>query len=158
MALVEPQNRYGPQAFAQLTLRDQADIACMKTHIRRVLVVLAVVAVTVLAGGGSASAADCQRCRGPYGGKTMPCDETGCGPRYWGAYCDEPNCPDPCNCRNEWCGGGFKSPSLDLLAPWQMPPGKGFWSPEQCGYATGECHTCGPGGWMHHLKPAWWRH
>ncbi len=100
------------------------------------------------------SAGECNACRGPYGGKTPPCDDTGCGPRYWGAFCDEPFRPDPCNCRNEWAGGCFQSPSLDLLAPWQMPPGKGFWSPKQCGYATEHtCQTCGPRGWLSFWKP-----
>ncbi len=105
----------------------------------------------------SATAGECRKCKGPYGGKTSPCGDTGCGPRYWGAFCDEPFHPDPCNCRNEWAGGCFQSPSLDLLAPWQMPPGKGFWSPKQCGYTTEcACHTCGPRGWLHCLKPRYW--
>ena len=126
---------------------------CMNTSMLRIVMLLSLLA----AGIGSATAGDCRACRGPYGDKTMPCEDTGCGPRYWGAVFEEPNCPDPCNCRNEWVGGGFKAPSLDLLAPWQMPPGKGFWSPEQCGYATeGHCQTCGPRGWLHACKPRWW--
>lgn len=133
----------------------------MKTSAQqRIVLGIVLVALLICSLGqfvSTASAGECRKCKGPYGGKTSPCGDTGCGPRYWGAFCDEPFSPDPCNCRNEWAGGCFQSPSLDLLAPWQMPPGKGFWSPKQCGYATEcACQTCGPKGLLHCFKPRYW--
>ena len=75
----------------------------------------------------SANAGECSKCKGPYGGKTSPCGDTGCGPRYWGALCDEPFHPDPCNCRNKWTGGCSQSPSLDLTRTMADDlQGKGF--------------------------------
>jgi hypothetical protein len=83
----------------------------------------------------------CRTCAPGYGG--MPYGNTGCGPRYWNARHDEPNCPDPCDACNRWrsCNGVTQGP--DMLAPWQMPPGRGFMTAEQVGYDTRPwCHEC----------------
>ncbi|MEO1993284.1 MAG: hypothetical protein ABGW78_15195 [Pirellulales bacterium] len=82
------------------------------------------------------SPCDCGAACGPYG-------NTGCGPRYWGAVPEEGRCPDPCDKCNRWrtCYGSM--PGSDLLAPWQMPPGRGFMPPEYLGYDTrSACHRC----------------
>lgn len=82
---------------------------------------------------------------------------SGCGPRYFGARHDEPACPDPCDCRARWvdCHGNRQQP--DLLAPWQMTPGRGFQPPEHFGWIPDQnCEACGhqargwPFGWH------WW--
>ena len=157
VALAKPENRYQRLAFARPHHRKSTDILSMKTTTQRLTVLCVILTGLFGLALQVAAAGECRACRGPYGGKTTPCGETGCGPRYWGAFWDEPNCPDPCDCRNEWRGGQFKSPSLDLLAPWQLPPGKGFWTPEQCGYATeGHCHSCGHGWCPRWLTPRWW--
>ncbi|MCX7416060.1 MAG: hypothetical protein NTY25_06180, partial [Planctomycetia bacterium] len=78
-------------------------------------------------------------------GVESPCGDTGCGPRYRGAVHEEPNCPDPCDACNRWrgCNGAREMP--DMLAPWQLPPGRGFQSPAQTGYAVGgPCPECRP--------------
>jgi len=155
--LAKPQNWYERLAFAKPHQPKLADTFPMRTSIQRLTASCGALACLIGLTMQLAAAGECRACRGPYGGKTMPCEDTGCGPRYWGAFWDEPNCPDPCDCRNQWRKGQFKSPSLDLLAPWQMPPGKGFWTPEQCGYATeGHCHSCGHGWCPNWLKPSWW--
>ena len=161
-ALEKPQNRYQRSAFARPQWCPLVDTSCMNSNTRQLLLRFALMA-GFSAGGVFSQAADgCRHCvnQGALsGGQKTACGETGCGPRYWGAFWDEPNCPDPCDCRNQWRGGQFKSPSLDLLARWQLPPGKGFRSPEQCGYATeGHCHSCGHGWWPHWLTPGGWFH
>jgi hypothetical protein len=67
-----------------------------------------------------------------------------CGPRYCGARHDEPNRPDPCDCRARWvdCHGNRQPP--DLQSPWQMPPGRGFQPAEHLGWLPEQdCETCG---------------
>ena len=69
------------------------------------------------------------------------------GPRYWGAVHDEPWCPDPCDLCGRWRGCHGTPPKLEKFAPWQLPPGRGFMSGADVGYAApncGECQTCGP--------------
>jgi hypothetical protein len=68
---------------------------------------------------------------------------TGCGPRYWGAYHSEPLRCDPCDACNRWTGycGGHQMP--DMLAPWQLPPCRGFRSPAEVGYGpVNVCRGC----------------
>jgi hypothetical protein len=101
----------------------------------------------------SASAGDfCATCRPPRGcrpsawGMEPPCGDTGCGPRYWGPCHDDPCPPDPCDGCNRWfgCNGARQGP--DLLAPWQLTPGRGFMPPETQGYiAPDPCSTCTTG-------------
>jgi hypothetical protein len=87
----------------------------------------------------------CHGCRATAGGMTMPCGDTGCGPRYWGAK-HEQSRPDPCDACNRWrgCNGAREMP--EQLAPWQLPPGRGFQPAEALGYRVGPCRTCGPSG------------
>lgn len=68
---------------------------------------------------------------------------TGCGPRYWGAYHSEPLRCDPCDACNRWRGycGGHEMP--EKLAPWQLPPCRGFRSPAEVGYGpVNVCRGC----------------
>ena len=106
---------------------------------RNWLAVFVVVAACVPAGAIAAGHA-CRGCRGA----TTPCGDTGCGPRYHGAVHEEPNTPDPCDACNRWRGCNGVRQSADMLAPWQLPPGRGFQSPEQVGWWGGPCRTCGP--------------
>ncbi len=83
----------------------------------------------------------CPSCGCGAGGS--PYGNTGCGPRYWGAVPDEGWCPDPCDRCARWRGCPSGMPGLDMLAPWQLPPGRGFMRPEQVGYDTRRsCDPC----------------
>jgi len=119
---------------------------------RRLACTSAVLSVVVLLLAGparSASAWPCRDCgpqpgflRSPLG-ETTPCGSQGCGPRYWGPRSEEPCGPDPCSNCNRWqdCNGVSRGP--DLLAPWQLPPGRGFMSPAEVGYVTeNPCDDC----------------
>ncbi len=88
---------------------------------------------------------NCGPCGGA-GGAVTPYGDTGCGPRYCGAKHDEPWTPDPCDTCNRWrgCNGAYERP--DMLAPWQLPPGRGFQTAADVGYAGngggGPCLEC----------------
>jgi hypothetical protein len=41
-----------------------------------------------------------------------------------------------------WAAG--HSDFQNMLAPWQLPPGRGFQTAEQMGWRSGPCTTCGP--------------
>jgi hypothetical protein len=84
-------------------------------------------------------------CHCTAGGTTTPCGDTGCGPRYCGEK-HEPSRPDPCDCCNRWVGCNGESQPPELLAPWQLPPGRGLQSPADVGYYAEPCGTCGPCG------------
>ena len=76
-------------------------------------------------------------------GETTPCGSEGCGPRWWGPRSAEPCAPDPCDTCNRWhdCYGRSRGP--DLLAPWQLPPGRGFMAPADVGYISeNPCDDC----------------
>ena len=111
----------------------------------------------MLACGGAAApleaAADecgpgCRSCGpcGGAGGTTTPYGDTGCGRRYCGAKHDEPWTPDPCDSCNRWrgCNGAREMP--EQLAPWQLPPGRGFRTAADVGYlgngGGGPCTEC----------------
>ena len=127
----------------------------MNTHssagrcLARTFAVLSVVALLTVGVGRTASAWPCRNCgpepgflRSPVG-ETMPCGSQGCGPRYWGPRGEEPCGPDPCNNCNRWhdCNGASRGP--DLLAPWQLPPGRGFMTPAEVGYIPEDpCDDC----------------
>lgn len=90
----------------------------------------------------------CQTC-GPCGGAahaSTPYGDLGCGPKYCGAVHDDPCGVDPCDSCNRWrgCNGARQSP--DMLAPWQLPPGRGFQTAAQVGYdgtgGGGICTDC----------------
>ena len=75
----------------------------------------------------------CRHCRSTAGGMPTPYGDTGCGPRYCGQK-HEPSRPDPCDGCNRWrgCNGAREMP--EVLAPWQLPPGRGFRSGADVGY------------------------
>jgi len=93
-------------------------------------------------------AAGCRSCGpcGGVGGTTTPYGDTGCGPRYCGAKHDEPCGPDPCDSCNRWQGCNGAREAADMLAPWQLPPGRGFRTAADVGYAGngggGPCLEC----------------
>ena len=122
----------------------------MTAAARRLGCVIACVASTlVVAARVESRAADaCHTCRGTAGGMTTPAGDTGCGPRYCGEK-HEPSRPDPCDACGRWrgCNGARQNP--EMLAPWQLPPGRGFRSPAEFGYRTAPCSTCGPAGLLH---------
>ena len=95
---------------------------------------------TAIAGGGERF--DCPDCR-PFASRKSPGGDTGCGPRYWGAYHSEPLMQDPCDCSNRWanCCGGREMP--EKLTPWQLPPCRGFQPPSAAGYGPVRvCRGC----------------
>jgi len=106
---------------------------------------LAGVIAVAAAGEPRSPCRGCGRC-GNAGGAVTPYGDTGCGPRYCGAKHDEPATPDPCDACNRWrgCNGARERP--DMLAPWQLPPGRGFRTAADVGYAGngggGPCLTC----------------
>ena len=106
----------------------------------------------VVLGGAARADRPCHACRGGVAGTTYDgpvCGERVCGPAH------EPVGPiDQCDAcaRFRGCDGYRQMP--DLLAPWQLPPGRGFRPPEAFGYRTapcGECGDCAPRG------GSWWR-
>lgn len=108
----------------------------------------AILAVVVM-GSVARAGGHCQACRSGAGGETY--GHTGCGPKVYGP-CHEPVGPvDQCDlcARFAGCEGYLQRP--ELLAPWQLPPGRGFRPAEAFGYRTrpcAECAGCGPcGGW-----------
>lgn len=88
-------------------------------------------------------------------GQTPPCGATGCGPRYCGEK-HEPSCPDPCDACVHWRKHGIGQ-MPDMLAPWQLPPGRGFQSPQAVGYQSGPCHECQHSCWKAWSLRPWWR-
>ena len=112
------------------------------------LALFGIMSLAVVSGGtGQAMAGEfpkvfhCPSC-GPGAGGS-PYGNSGCGRRFWGAVHEEGWCPDPCDHCARWRGCPGAMPGLDTLAPWQLPPGRGFVSPEHMGYDTRRsCHTC----------------
>ncbi|MFM7033611.1 MAG: hypothetical protein ACKOYJ_00230 [Planctomycetia bacterium] len=106
-----------------------------------VSVALAMAAGSDAVAGGFSKAFHCKSCGCGAGGS--PYGNTGCGPRYWGAVPEEGWCPDPCDRCARWRGCHGAGPGLDMLAPWQLPPGRGFMNAEQMGYDTRHgCDRC----------------
>ena len=105
--------------------------------------ILVATTLAVVFGAPAGGLAVEQGCRGGHAAGSVWAGPV-CGPRYHGAVHEGPNRPDPCDSCNRWrgCDGGRQFP--DMLAPWQMPPGRGFRSPEQMGWRGGPCTTCGP--------------
>lgn len=104
---------------------------------------LTIALIVSLAAVAATAAEPCRGCRGTAGGMPTPYGDTGCGPRYCGEK-HEPSRPDPCDCCNRWrgCNGAREMP--EMLAPWQLPPGRGFKSGADVGYRPGPCTDCGP--------------
>ena len=97
----------------------------------------------------------CFGCRDTAGGTSYGC--RACGPRVYGP-CHEPVGPvDQCDAcaRFAGCEGYRQQP--EMLAPWQLPPGRGFRPPEAFGYRSGpcgdcaDCGACGPRGFWPQL-------
>jgi hypothetical protein len=111
----------------------------------------AVAAATVVAGEPVRGARPCGPCGGAAGA-TTPYGDTGCGPRYCGAIHDDPCGVDPCDSCNRWrgCNGAREQP--ELLAPWQLPPGRGFQNAAEVGYAGN-----GGGGTCVECRQPWYR-
>ena len=117
----------------------------------RLCVMVAAVAVAAMSAQaaelkkGSAPCGRCGPCGGA-GGTVTPYGDTGCGPRYCGAKHAELCGTDPCDSCNRWrgCNGAHERP--DMLAPWQLPPGRGFQTAAEIGYAGngggGPCLEC----------------
>ena len=135
------------------------------TRTHRILILsasllLGIVFAAVAAAGGP----HCGRCGGTAAGESYPCADAGCGPRYcgpWHGPCD------PCDGCNRWVGANGARQGPELLAPWQLPPGRGFTAPADLGYqrpigVCGEggpcaaCDTCPPHHCLGWLRPASW--
>jgi hypothetical protein len=98
------------------------------------------VVAVVLLGGTVDAGWPCFGCRETAGGSSY--GATGCGPRVYGP-CHEPVGPiDQCDAcaRFAGCEGYRQTP--EWLAPWQLPPGRGFRPPEAFGYLPGPCADC----------------
>lgn len=120
---------------------------------RNAFVTVGVVLLAVVGNRTSVEAGGpCRECGGATAAHE-PYTGSGCGPRVWGP-CHEPVGPiDQCDAcaRFRGCNGYRQMP--EWLAPWQLPPGRGFQPPEAHGYHPGpcaECAACGP-------SAAWWR-
>lgn len=111
------------------------------------LAVFLVAAAAGLASGGDhpRHGSGCGPC-GTAGGTVTPYGDTGCGRRYCGAKHDEPWTPDPCDSCNRWRGCNGAQALPEMLAPWQLPPCRGFRSAADVGYAGngggGPCLEC----------------
>ena len=138
-------------AFPTETTRMKSSIhaSSKPTASRSLLRLIAIAAIGVAAAPASAGGLfGCQSC-GPCGGaahETTPYGDMGCGPRYCGPVHDDCSGVDPCDSCNRWrgCNGARQTP--EMLAPWQLPPGRGFQNAAQIGYAGngggGICTDC----------------
>ncbi|NBW95916.1 MAG: hypothetical protein EBR28_04080 [Planctomycetia bacterium] len=109
---------------------------------RKAALTLAALACLVAAGARAGDSGRCSRCSPHAAGMETPYGDTGCGPRYCGAK-HEPSCPDPCDACNRWHGRNGAVEGPEMLAPWQLPPGRGFVTAEHMGYDTRpRCFPC----------------
>ena len=112
----------------------------------RVKVGAAILAASV--GGVAAAGWPCLLARS-VGGDKFP--DRACGPRVYGPFHEPVGPIDQCDACATFrgCNGYRQLP--EMLAPWQLPPGRGFVPPEAVGYVTESCAgcaDCGPGwGW-----------
>ena len=116
----------------------------------QVLPALLALGICMAAAGTLRAAERCRHCGGGAAGMTTPYGDTGCGPRS----CKPPTYPDPCDGCNRWrgCNGVREMP--DMLTPWQLPPGRGFQTAAQLGYAPGgTCTDCQP--WFYNSLCPW---
>ena len=112
---------------------------------------LAAATLTAVAGEPAGRCRECGPCGG-LGGVSTPYGDTGCGPRYSGAIHDDPYGVDPCDSCNRWRGCNGAREQRELLAPWQLPPGRGFQNAAQAGYAGN-----GGGGTCVECRQPWYR-
>jgi len=137
-----------------------------RTRTNRIIVLTtSLVAGIVFAAIASAAGHHCGRCGGTAAGTTYPCRDAGCGPRF----CGPEHWQDPCDGCGRWIGCNGVTQGPEMLAPWQLPPGRGFTKPSDLGYqrpigvcgegaVCQECESCDPssrhaGGW---LRPWTW--
>lgn len=115
---------------------------------RSLLVKVAAVMLVVAVVGPASAGWPCAACRG-VGGTTH--EGTGCGPRVHGPWHEPVGPIDQCDACARFQGCNGYRQQQELLAPWQLPPGRGFQPPEAFGYLPGpcaDCAACGPrGGW-----------
>lgn len=128
------------------TMKRRGELSVVVLVVGTVLTVSSVSAgATELSKKSRGPCGTCGPCRGAAGTVTAYGD-TGCGPRYCGAKHHELPGPDPCDACNRWrgCNGAHEMP--DMLAPWQLPPGRGFQTAAEIGYAGngggGPCLEC----------------
>ena len=112
---------------------------------------LAAATLTAVAGEPAGRCRECGPCGG-LGGVSTPYGDTGCGPRYSGAIHDDPYGVDLCDSCNRWRGCNGAREQRELLAPWQLPPGRGFQNAAQAGYAGN-----GGGGTCVECRQPWYR-
>lgn len=105
------------------------------------LALLSAVSLASVAAAGT-PCGHCSHCKRTAAGDETPYGDTGCGPRYCGAKHEECWAPDPCDACARWkgCNGARQMP--EKLAPWQLPPGRGFQSGQDVGYRSAPCGTC----------------
>ncbi|MFM7107684.1 MAG: hypothetical protein ACKOZU_03640 [Planctomycetaceae bacterium] len=113
---------------------------------RNVVVKVGAAILAIVMGGAAVAGDRCPVCRGVGG---APYRGTGCGPKVYGPVREPVGPIDQCDACGAFhgCDGYRQLP--DLLAPWQLPPGRGFQPPEAFGYLSGpcaECAACGPRG------------
>lgn len=117
------------------------------------------IAIVVLVGSLAAGAAAARA--GGHGGRcgdaafaTTPCGDLGCGPKVYGPFHEPVGPRDPCDACARWRGCNGTGGGLDMLTPWQLPPGRGFQPPSACGYASRGCGSCAGG--CRHWFPTFW--
>jgi hypothetical protein len=135
------------------------DTVCMK----RTIVIAAMGIASLLVGASAACAGGpCRGCGDTAAGQEYQCRDGGCGPRYFGAVFEELPWKDPCDCQGNRCD---VPQGLDMLAPWQLPPCRGFTPPKHLGYGPtqgvcdnpGKCHPCTKGSILGFRPgPLWW--
>jgi hypothetical protein len=112
---------------------------------KRIAIGFVILSLFAVARGGE----PCDTCRGSKktaAGDETPYGDTGCGPRYCGAKHDECWTPDPCDACARWRGCNGVKQAPEKFPPWQLPPGRGFQSGADVGYAAVACGTCGTSG------------
>ena len=109
---------------------------CLRVAVLSVGVAAILFAQPVVAGEPSRGCRSCGPCGGA-GGQMTPYGDTGCGPRYCGAQHADPCGVDPCDSCNRWAGCNGAREMPDMLAPWQLPPGRGFRTAAELGYDGG---------------------
>jgi hypothetical protein len=138
----------GDAAGRRLAAATGAGVTTDTSDMKRTLVgagrilIVAAVGLATFAAASAAPCGKCRHCTRTAAGAETPYGDTGCGPRYCGAKHDECWVPDPCDGCARWrgCNGAREMP--EKLAPWQLPPGRGFQSGQDVGYAAGRCGAC----------------
>ena len=114
------------------------------TGMRNLVAKVGAAVVAAILGNAAVAGGPCPLHRG-VGGQVYA--GSGCGPRVYGPVREPVGPIDQCDACATFrgCNGYRQLP--ELLAPWQLPPGRGFQPPECFGYRAGpctECAACGP--------------